>query len=217
PLVFGLLAASAVFTAFYVGRQLVMVFFGKPRSQNAEHAVESGSLMTIPLVVLAVFAVIAGALNLPGMDSLGRWLTPVIGEVVALPFNIGLAAVFTLLALVALAAAWGLYRTAYANARDDDPLAKMGGLYTFLQRAWYVDAFYQTVIVKLFYAGSTFLARVLDVGAIDGLVNGVGVLVRDSSGALRKVQTGLVRSYGLMMVLGVVAVLAYFLFSAGVH
>jgi NADH-quinone oxidoreductase subunit L len=93
----------------------------------------------------------------------------------------------------------------------------MGGLYTFLQRAWYIDAFYQGVIVKLFYAGSTFLSRVLDIGAIDGLVNGVGVLVRDSSGALRKVQTGLVRSYGLMMLLGVVAVVAYFLFSAGVH
>ena len=66
PLVFGLLAVTAVFTAFYVGRQLVMVFFGKPRSQNAEHAVESGSLMTIPLIVLAVFATIAGVLNLPG-------------------------------------------------------------------------------------------------------------------------------------------------------
>ncbi len=217
PLVFGLLAVTAVFTAFYVGRQLVMVFFGKPRSQNAEHAVESGSLMTIPLVVLAVFAAIAGVLNLPGVDSLGHWLEPVTGEAEALPFNIGLAAVFTLLAIGALAVAWGLYRSAYARAQDADPLAKMGGLYTFLQRAWYIDAFYQGVIVKLFYAGSTFLSRVLDIGAIDGLVNGVGVLVRDSSGALRKVQTGLVRSYGLMMLLGVVAVVAYFLFSAGVH
>jgi NADH-quinone oxidoreductase subunit L len=217
PLVFGLLAVAAVFTAFYVGRQLVMVFFGKPRSENAQHAAESGSLMTIPLIVLAVCATVAGALNLPGVETLGHWLSPVIGEAEALPFNLGLAALFTLLAVGALALAWGLYRSAYAKAQDADPLAKMGGLYTFLQRAWYIDAFYQGVIVKLFYAGSTFLSRVLDIGAIDGLVNGVGVLIRDSSGALRKVQTGLVRSYGLMMLLGVVAVVAYFLFSAGIH
>jgi NADH-quinone oxidoreductase subunit L len=217
PLVFGLLAVTAVFTAFYIGRQLVMVFFGQPRSQNAQHAVESGALMTIPLVVLAIFATIGGALNLPGVESLGHWLASSVGEAAALPFNIGTATVFTLLAIAALAAAWGLYRTAFATAQDADPLAKMGGLYTFLQHAWYIDAFYQNVIVKLFYAGSTFLARVLDIGAIDGLVNGVGVLVRDSSSLLRKAQTGLVRSYGLMMLLGVVAVVAYFLISAGVH
>ena len=217
PLVFALLAVTAVFTAFYIGRQLVMVFFGKPRSENAQHAAESGTAMTLPLVVLAVLAAIGGALNLPGVDSLGHWLEPVIGEAAALPFSIGLATVFTLLAIAALALAWSMYRAAFARATDDDPLVKMGGLYTFLQRAWFIDAFYQGVIVKLFYAGSSFLARVLDIGGIDGLVNGVGALVRDSSGALRKVQTGLVRSYGLMMLLGVVVVVAYFLWSATIH
>jgi NADH-quinone oxidoreductase subunit L len=83
------------------------------------------------------------------------------------------------------------------------------------KRAWFIDAFYQNVIVKLFYAASSFLARVLDIGGIDGLVNGAGVVVRNTSGALRRVQNGFVRSYGLMMLLGVVVLLAWFVLSAG--
>jgi NADH-quinone oxidoreductase subunit L len=215
-LVFILLTFSAVFTAFYIGRQLVMVFFGSARTEEAGHAVEPGLAMRLPLVVLAVFTIIAGVVNLPGTEWLSHWLAPVLGATVAegLPFNLGVAVVFTLLALGGLGGAWVVYRTAFARASDPDPLMRLGGLFTFLQRAWYIDWLYQNVIVKLFYAGSTFLARVLDIGGIDGVVNGVGVLVRNASGSLRKVQNGLVRSYGLLMLLGVVAVVAYFLLVA---
>ena len=69
------------------------------------------------------------------------------------------------------------------------------------------------MIVTLFYAASSFLARVFDIGGIDGVVNGTGTLVRDASGGLRRVQNGFVRSYGLMMLLGVVIIVAYFLLS----
>src|SRR4029453_190017 len=62
-----------------------------------------------------------------------------------------------------------------------------------------------------FYATSSFLARVFDLGAIDGVVNGVGALVRRMSTWLRRAQTGFVRSYGLVMLLGVGAIVAYFL------
>jgi NADH-quinone oxidoreductase subunit L len=213
PLVFALLAVTAVFTAFYVGRQLVMVFFGQPRTEDAEHAAESGSLMTIPLIVLAVFAAIAGLLNFPG-GALAQWLGPVLGEGEAAPFNVLVAGLFAVLAFGALALAWVVYRNAFAKADSPDPLERMGGLYTFLKRAWYIDALYQAVIVKGFYALSSFLSRVFDIGGIDGVVNGIGVLVRDASAWLRRAQTGFVRSYGLMMLLGVVVVVAYFLLSS---
>jgi NADH-quinone oxidoreductase subunit L len=211
--VFILLAVTAAFTAFYVGRQLVMVFFGKPRSADAEHASESGAMMTVPLVILAVLAVIGGALNLPGLQTLEHWLEPVVGVGDAPAFSIAVAGFFALLAVGALALAWAMYRNAFATAKAADPLEKLGGVYTFLKRAWYIDALYQNVVVKLFYAASSFLARVFDVGGIDGVVNGTGVLVRNASAALRRVQTGFVRSYGLMMLLGVVVVVAYFLLS----
>jgi NADH-quinone oxidoreductase subunit L len=210
-LVFALLLVAALFTAFYVGRQVIMVFSGRARTPEAEHAQESGSLMTLPLIALAVGAVFAGALNLPSVNTLAHWLAPSVGGVEVEPVNIGVVEVTTVLALVGLAAAWVVYRNAFARADSPEPLARLGPVYDFLKNAWYIDAFYQNVIVKLFYATSSFLARVFDLGAIDGVVNGVGVLVRRMSTWMRRAQTGFVRSYGLVMLLGVVAIVAYFL------
>ncbi len=81
-IVYWMLTAAAFLTAFYCGRQMLMVFFGKPRTDAARHAGESPPLMTIPLIILAVLAVFGGALNLPTIGSfhppaahaLGNWL-----------------------------------------------------------------------------------------------------------------------------------------------
>ena len=80
--VYWMLTAAAFLTAFYCGRQMLMVFFGKPRTDAARHAGESPPLMTIPLIILALLAVFGGALNLPTIGSfqppaahaLGNWL-----------------------------------------------------------------------------------------------------------------------------------------------
>jgi len=68
-IVYWLLTIAAFCTAFYMGRQLLMVFFGKPRHQAAEHAVESVPLMTRPLIILAALSVLAGILNFPFLSS----------------------------------------------------------------------------------------------------------------------------------------------------
>jgi NADH-quinone oxidoreductase subunit L len=81
-LIYLLLSVTAFLTAFYVGRQILMVFFGQPRTEPARRAVESPPIMTIPLVVLAVLAALGGALNLPriagwtppGAHAFGHWL-----------------------------------------------------------------------------------------------------------------------------------------------
>jgi NADH-quinone oxidoreductase subunit L len=81
-LVFGLLLVAAFFTAFYMGRQLMMVFAGRPRTDAARHAAESPPVMTIPLIILAGLAVFGGLLNLPtiagwtppGAHALTNWL-----------------------------------------------------------------------------------------------------------------------------------------------
>jgi len=86
-LVYGLLTVAAFFTAFYVGRQLMMVFAGKPRTDAAKHAGESPPLMTIPLIVLAVLAAFGGLLNLPtiagwsppGAHALTNWIDHTLG------------------------------------------------------------------------------------------------------------------------------------------
>jgi NADH-quinone oxidoreductase subunit L len=69
PLFFAILALAALGTAFYVGRQLIMVFFGQPRSEAAAHAQESPRIMTIPLMVLAALTIVGGFLNTPYLSA----------------------------------------------------------------------------------------------------------------------------------------------------
>ncbi|MDW8350281.1 MAG: NADH-quinone oxidoreductase subunit L [Anaerolineae bacterium] len=207
--VFALLAVSSVVTAFYVGRQIALVFGGRPRSDAAAHAAESNWLMTVPLVALTVGTLFAGLFNFPTTHPLTEWLAPVVRHGEAPKFDVALAAVFSALAIGALAAAWWLYRNPErAQTEAETALGR------FLARAWYFDEAYKALVVKPFYVISTVCAQVIDVGAIDGAVNGVGRLFRDLGASLRGLQTGFVRNYGLVMLAGAVLVVAYFVLNA---
>ena len=210
-LVFVLLTITAVLTAFYTGRQIVMVFLGKPRTADAEHAAESAPTMTVPLMALAAFAAIAGFFNFPvnGGGGLHHLLESVIKEE-ALGFNVILALLFTVLAVGALWLANTIYKNAYEKADSPDPLTRLGSFYTWSFNKFKVDELYQMLFIKPFYAFSSLFAQVFDLGGIDGAVNGIGNLVRRTSEKMRGVQTGFVRSYGLVMLAGVIVIVAYF-------
>ncbi len=215
-IVFGLLAVTAVLTAFYTMRQMRLVFFGEPRSREAWHTVENGPQIVLPLVVLAVFAALGGLINFPFggegfAHALGHWLEPVLGKEEA-KFDVVKAAVFTALAIGAMAVAYVLYRSNYNEKQQVEPLEKLGTLYALSKNKWYLDELYQALIVRPFYGVAAVFAQVIDKGAIDALVNGVGTSVRSLAGSLREIQTGFVRSYGLVMLLGVVVTVAYMVF-----
>ncbi len=128
-----LLTLAAVFTAFYMTRQIAMVFFGKPRSLAADHAEESPPVMTIPLMVLAGLSLLGGLLNLPTLHTFTHWLEHTLENVIhAGEFSLTVALISTLLALLSIALGWWLYRpTRYAAflalpaaKRADDPLRR---------------------------------------------------------------------------------------------
>jgi len=184
PGVYYLLVAAAFFTAFYMGRQVLMVFFGKPRSEAAAHASESSPVMTVPLIILAVFSALGGLLNLPWLHTFGHWLEHTIkieeavqeialGEEAAKAignFDPLVAAISTVLALLAFALAWWLYDRRYKEMlkipparRPDDPLRGMlGPVFTLLENKYYVDELYGAVIVRPYIALSRFLAEQVD-------------------------------------------------------
>src|SRR5688572_25182607 len=109
--VYWLLTIAAFFTAFYMGRQIWMVFFGEPRHEAAAHAEESPRIMTVPLMILAVLSVLGGALNLPfeGFRNLGHWLEYTLHDVEALSLNSWIAGISTVLALLAIWLSWLIY------------------------------------------------------------------------------------------------------------
>ncbi len=165
PVVYGLLTAAAFLTAFYVTRQLVMVFLGKPRTEAAAHAIESPRAMTGVLVTLAVLSALGGFLNAPGVHAFGHWLEASLPEIETLPFNLTVAGISTAVALFSMALAWSLYRRVRAwEAWQHDPLEKVlgPGLFDFLRQAWHWDDFYRAVFVQGYDALAAFLAHTVD-------------------------------------------------------
>ncbi len=224
PALWAIGLVTALLTAFYMSRQVFLVFFGEERWREPDdHADgsaephpephESPWLMTLPLVALAGLAIVGGGLNLPFTNDthlLEHWLHPVIGEnehhlTVDTATKVGLAAVAVLAGLAGVALAARVYLQKRLRAVEPD----------VLEQAWYVDRSISTFMggpgQRGFEGVSSF-----DRNVVDGAVNGVAGVVRGGGKGLRVLQTGFVRSYALGVALGVVGLLAFFLTRAGV-
>jgi NADH-quinone oxidoreductase subunit L len=168
--VYWLLTAAAFLTAFYMGRQVLMVFFGKSRTEPAAHAQENPPVMTIPLILLATLAFIGGVLNLPTLHTFTKWLEHTITTVHESEFNIVVAILSTMLALTAIFFSWLFYSLRYQELqklpfakRPDDPLRSfLGPLFTLLENKYKIDELYKLIILDPYVRLSHFLAEVID-------------------------------------------------------
>jgi NADH-quinone oxidoreductase subunit L len=212
---------TAMFTSFYMFRMLYLTFYGKFRgtSEQEHHLHESPSTMTIPLIILAVLSAIGGFIGIP--ESLGghHWLegflapvfeksTAIIGEH-ALPQNTEwvLMAVSVGGAVLALLYAYSKYvKKAHVPLPDTEERPTLANL---SYHKFYIDELYDTLIRKPLDALSVFLYRVVERLGIDGFINGLGKGSVEASKGLRLLQTGNVGFYIFMMVVGIIAILAY--------
>ncbi len=211
--IYVVLVAAAFLTAFYMGRQVLMIFFGSTRSDAAKHAKESGLWVTIPLMILALLSIVGGALNLPGIYTLEHWLGNTIELTHEGRFLLPVAAGALAVSLIAIFLAYTLYgRKPMASAKAADPLAKpLGVFFTWMNKKFMVDELYQAVVLTPYKKLAGFLAHSVDQGVIDGAANGLGSLTVSLAGALRKLQTGFARTYALSFLVGIVAILVYLL------
>jgi NADH-quinone oxidoreductase subunit L len=172
-LALGLLLAAAGFTAFYMWRQIEMVFHGKPRTEAARYAAESGPLMIVPLIFLGVLSVVGGLLNIPGgvnlfgwpVEILAFWLEESVTYAVGLQFNLFLAIVATVTALVGIALAWRVYRPAALTEDNRDPLEvrrEFAPTFRLANARLYWDETYGRYIEQPFNRASAWLANRLD-------------------------------------------------------
>jgi NADH-quinone oxidoreductase subunit L len=216
PVLWAIGLVTALLTAYYMTRQVIMVFYGEARWQDAhaEHGAhgdfqphESPAIMLLPLVVLAGLSIVGGALNLPfnaHTEKLTHWLEPVLGVHESDTAKVPFAAIATVAALVGIAASIMIY--AKHRAKPIEP--------KLLADGWYYDE-----AVSRFMGGPGRKAfegvAWYDTNIVDGAVNGVGRLVRGTAQRIRTVQSGNVRNYAAGIGIGVVLVLAWFVVVRG--
>ncbi len=269
-LVFILLALAAFMTAFYTMRQISLTFGGEPRSEAAKHANLGQGIvsftMTLPLLILAVFAIGAGFVGVPSdFPVLGPIFSPkynafhhLVIEALPLPeataayaslpdyhphappFNIVPVATSFIVALLGLWLGYMVYWRRPLKAGQADPMENfLGPLHPILQNRYYLDDVYVAVFVKpsqwLARHATVFLDRgiidailhviarvftwlgdlikVLNLWLIDGVGDGIPIAIFNFGGWLRRMQSGRVQLYLLLVlaaavVIGVVLVLS---------
>jgi NADH-quinone oxidoreductase subunit L len=214
PFLFGILLLTTFLTAFYMGRQILMVFTGKARSKAAEHASESSAIFIIPLVILAALSILGGVINLPGVSILEKWIDHTLELEKAAQFSWIVALASLLLSFLGLGLAWSVYGyRSLAGLQKTDPLEnRLGGFFQVIQNKFWVDEFYQWLIIRPYrYFSDEILTRWFDQETIDSAVNDLGRLNVLMAGFVSKIQNGFVRTYALIVLLGVVAMLAFLL------
>ncbi|MDQ3947063.1 MAG: NADH-quinone oxidoreductase subunit L [Actinomycetota bacterium] len=216
-------AVTALLTALYMTRQVLLVFFGEERWRDHVKAAphESPGVMTFPLIVLAGLSVVGGLLNLPfkSMEFLAHWLEPVfagVPELHADSFTQGfvLSTVAVVFAVAGILVAHALYRRGLAG-RELDPLEeRLGPLATIFARGWYLDAAVAAAVDRFGRPGSQWLADRFDQKGVDGAVNGTAAAVTFAGRELRRLQTGFLRNYALA-VFGGGTLVVFFLLVRG--
>ncbi|MBB3084961.1 NADH-quinone oxidoreductase subunit L [Geodermatophilus sabuli] len=195
---------AAGLTAFYMTRLMLLTFGGRPRWEDGVHPHESPSVMTVPMIVLAVGSVLAGFLLVVAFP-LEEWLAPVFGEPEGAEHVVAPLVVSVLVTLVMVLGAG----TAWLFVgRREVPLTapvRVSPVVRAARRALYAD----TVNESLFMRPGQWLTRALvfvDNRGVDGAVNGLAATLGGSSSRLGRAQTGFVRSYALSMLGGAVVV-----------
>ena len=197
---------GAAITAFYMSRVVIMTFFGNERWGHKDEPHESPALMLIPISILSIGSIASGFLFSRG-DALVNWLKPIVNpageqhlEEFLKPIVVSSLAVFAVLVGVSIAVA------KYRGEIESEAPAKVNVLTRAARRDLFQDDFNEAVLMR---PGQGLVKNLLNIDylVIDGLVRSVGSVSVGAGQTLRKLQNGYVRSYALMMILGVLSLL----------
>jgi NADH-quinone oxidoreductase subunit L len=218
----GLIGAGL--TSFYMFRLIFLTFFGKPRYDEHEvHVHESPRNMTVPLIFLAILSTVGGWVAAPhlvgGTDYFEKFLHPVFtayapagaetaaeaAEPAGMMLLHALIGWPVVVALVGLLVAWWFY---LKSPQTPKKLAEsLRAPYALVLHKYYVDELYNAAIIRpLLWISTNVFWHAVDETVIDGTVNGVARVARESGSQLREIQSGNARSYATWVVIGAVGV-----------
>ena len=247
---YGVGLVTAALTAFYMFRAVYLTFHGKFRGTHEQelHLHESPPVMTLPLWVLAVGAVVSGWVGFPGWNIFHRFLEPVFLRPAGLEMPEHAVGVLipAIVALTVAALAIFAASRVFGGDRGLDGgrvwAERFPAVHRVLANKYYVDELYDATVVRGFWATAyalyrfdvffidgllvngarhvtvafSLLSGLFDKYVVDGLVNLVGTLLDAGSRVFRRVQTGSVGSYALVLALGMFALVGiYMVLRAG--
>ncbi|MEJ7737537.1 MAG: NADH-quinone oxidoreductase subunit L [Chitinophagaceae bacterium] len=208
PVYFTIGVIGALMTAFYMFRLYATTFLGKFRGtpEQEHHLHESPAAITIPLIVLAVLAVVGGFAGIPalfmeGGHSLGAFLAPVFAgsEKIKTSHHLSHQVEWILLIISVVVALVGVI-AAYIRYSKKPDLQDASGLGKLLENKWYVDQVYDALLVRPSQALGKILGTIVERSGVDWIVNGVGRSIQYGSRQVRLLQSGQVGNYILLMV-----------------
>lgn len=224
PLILAL--AAAFLTAFYMTRQVALVFFGKQRSHDY-YPHESPKVMTVPLVLLAVGAALLGFIGIPGHNLFHHFLAPQMPEH---ELNVALMIGASLLPLLGIGLGWLLYGKKPLLEGEADPLTQIQPLFSWLERRWYFDEIYDATIVRFtdllgrvsalvdriadgvtiafgyVAIGFSWVNQIIDEWVVNGGFDKACDGVRGGARGLSRAQSGQVQDYLAAIALGLVVI-----------
>ncbi len=220
-------AVTALMTAFYMFRLYYLTFEGRERFGHNLHPHESPSVMTIPLMILALLAAVGGFIGIPALFSgeggnlFEGWLTPVFEDAErklafygthSVSSEITLMVTSVILAVAGIWIAWNIYLKKPSVAESF--ARRFKGLYNLLWNKYFIDEVYDAAVVNPIVKGSeNVLWKITDSKIIDGLVNGTASVINFISSRIRKIQTGVAQIYAVVMMLGIVIALFWIILS----
>ncbi|MFV8374748.1 NADH-quinone oxidoreductase subunit L [Flavobacterium sp. LB1P71] len=205
-------SVASIMTAFYMFRLMFLTFFQEFRGTEKQkhHLHESPSLITFPLIVLAILATIGGLISLPGNSWLNGYLTPILPELLNVEHHLGtteylLMAIAIVGGLVGIGLAYAKYVKQNAVPTED---AEITGFSKILYNKYYVDECYDAIFVKPINVLSRFFRDTIETG-LSALVFGFGKVTNEISYQGKKIQNGSIGLYLFVFVLGLCAIVSY--------
>lgn len=211
---------TALLTAFYMARLFFLVFLGDLRNTDhhvVEHIHESPMVMTLPLIILAIGSATVGLLGIPHSSMFEAWLEPIFSiakhetaEHAQDSMEFILMGLSIVIAIVGIAFAYVLYIKDKVLLEKISRSKNLQNLRNLSENKWFFDEIYDIYIIKPLLSISEYgLFRLTDKIIIDGLVNGAGKFYSAMSYSFRDIQSGKVRNYAIIMLLGMIVMFAY--------
>jgi NADH-quinone oxidoreductase subunit L len=203
---------ASIMTAFYMFRLIYLTFFNSFRGteEQKHHLHESPSLITVPLIILAILSFFGGIISLPGHSWLNHYLSPLFSKVSHEAHTLGnteymLMAIATIGAIIGIGIAYKKYLKDNTIPSED---AEIKGFSKVLYNKYYVDEAYDAIFVKPVNVLSSFFRDTVE-PTLSSLVFGLGKVTNEIALQGKKVHNGSVGLYLFAFVIGVIAILTY--------